>query len=74
MVTKTRAKDYKGERIQYKHTNEIDRFYAIPNSNSKWRIVPNGIIEKERIADLNIHSPNQPLDFRISVNVEHPRN
>ncbi|KAG1140360.1 hypothetical protein G6F37_009349 [Rhizopus arrhizus] len=81
MVTKTRAKDYKGERIQYKHTNEIDRFYAIPNTHSKWRvtidqqgkIVPNGIIEKERIADLNIHSPNQPLDFRISVNVEHPR-
>ncbi|KAG1454407.1 hypothetical protein G6F56_007328 [Rhizopus delemar] len=81
MVNKTQAKDYKGERIQYKHTNEIDRFYSIPDTYTKWRvttdstgkIVPNGIVEKERIADLNIHSPNQPLDFRISVNVEHPR-
>lgn len=37
------------------------------------QIVPNGIIEKERVADLNVHAPNQPLDFRISINVEHPR-
>ncbi|CEI88299.1 hypothetical protein G6F70_004363 [Rhizopus microsporus] len=81
MVNKTQAKDYKGERIRYKHTNEIDKFYDIPNSKGRWRvtvdqqgqIVPNGIIEKERVADLNVHAPNQPLDFRISINVEHPR-
>jgi hypothetical protein len=36
-------------------------------------VVPNGIIEKIRVADLNIHSPNQPLDYRISVNIEKPR-
>ncbi|KAI9243460.1 CYTH-like domain-containing protein [Sporodiniella umbellata] len=81
MVNKTQNKEYRGERIQYKHTNEVDRFYSVPNSYSKWRVttdasgkvVPNGIVEKERVADLNIHSPNQPLDFRISVNIEHPR-
>lgn len=33
----------------------------------------NGIIEKIRVADLNIHSPNQPLDYRISINLEQPR-
>lgn len=35
--------------------------------------MPNGIIEKNRLADLNIHSPNQPLDYRISINTESPR-
>ncbi|KAI8988469.1 CYTH-like domain-containing protein [Mycotypha africana] len=82
MVNKTQARDYRGERIKYKHTMETDRFYIIPNSKSKIRvsteqstnqIVPNGIVEKERVADLNIHAPNQPLDYRISINIEHPR-
>lgn len=36
-------------------------------------MVPNGIIEKKRLADINIHSPNQPLDYRISINIESPR-
>ena len=35
--------------------------------------MPNGIIEKVRVADLNIHAPNQALDFRISINQEQPR-
>jgi polynucleotide 5'-triphosphatase len=35
--------------------------------------VPNGIIEKIRVADLNIHAPNQSLDYRISINIETPR-
>ncbi|KAI9483861.1 MAG: CYTH-like domain-containing protein [Benjaminiella poitrasii] len=82
MVNKSQARDYKGERIKYKHTMEKDRFYEIPNSRGKWRvttdqatgqIVPNGIIEKKRIGDLNIHAPNQPLDYRISINIEIPR-
>lgn len=33
----------------------------------------NGIIEKIRVADLNIHAPTQPLDYRISINLEIPR-
>ena len=37
------------------------------------KIVPNGVIEKQRVADLNIHAPNQPLDYRISINLEKPR-
>lgn len=68
--------------MKYKHTKETDRFFEIPATRSKVRvtvdqgtgkIVPNGIIEKIRVADLNIHSPNQPLDYRISINIEKPR-
>ncbi|KAF1798186.1 mRNA triphosphatase CET1 [Mucor lusitanicus] len=82
MVNKTQAREYRGERIKYKHTIETDKFYEIPHSRQKLRvttenatgkIVPNGIIEKVRVADLNIHAPNQALDFRISINRELPR-
>ncbi|KAL9538324.1 hypothetical protein MBANPS3_011017 [Mucor bainieri] len=82
MVNKTQAREYRGERIKYKHTIETDKFYEIPHTRKKLRvttesatgkIVPNGIIEKVRVADLNIHAPNQALDFRISINRELPR-
>ncbi|KAJ8661589.1 hypothetical protein O0I10_002857 [Lichtheimia ornata] len=83
LVTKSNARGYRGERIHYKHTYETDRFYH-PNNNArtKWRVttnqqtgqlVENGIIEKIRVADLNIHAPTQPLDYRISINLEIPR-
>ncbi|CAG8637788.1 14312_t:CDS:2, partial [Acaulospora colombiana] len=35
-------------------------------------IVKGGIVEKVRIAFLNIYSPNTQLDYRISVNSERP--
>ncbi|RCH80349.1 mRNA-capping enzyme subunit beta, partial [Rhizopus stolonifer] len=81
LVNKTQAREYKGERIKYKHTIETDRFYEMPNSRQKCRvttdkegkIVPHGIIEKQRVADLNIHAPNQLLDYRISINIEKPQ-
>ncbi|KAG0165118.1 mRNA-capping enzyme subunit beta [Apophysomyces sp. BC1034] len=80
-VNRTQARDYKGDRIKYKHTKEVDHFYQV--GNAKYRvttdqktgqIVPNGIIEKVRVANLNIHSPMRSLDYRISVNIEKPRN
>lgn len=62
---------------------ETDRFHNSPTSprtkyrvttNTKTRqLVANGIIEKIRLADLNIHSPRQSLDYRISINQEMPR-
>ncbi|KAI8883168.1 mRNA triphosphatase CET1 [Backusella circina FSU 941] len=82
LVEKTNAPDYRGERIRYKHTNETDRFYEDSKTRKKCRVtvdqktgqvVPNGIIEKTRVIDLNIHSPMQALDYRISVNLENPR-
>ncbi|KAI9023781.1 CYTH-like domain-containing protein [Phycomyces nitens] len=81
-TNKTQAKDYRGERIAYKHTKETDRFFPSMQSRNNirvttdqqtGRIVPNGIIEKKRIADLNVHSPSNALDYRISVNLEMPR-
>ncbi|KAI7885965.1 mRNA triphosphatase CET1 [Mucor mucedo] len=82
-VNRTQARDYKGERVKYKHTIETDRFFESPTNHrnryrvtteqSTGKVVENGIIEKIRVADLNIHSPNQPLDFRISINLEQPR-
>ncbi|KAG0349167.1 mRNA-capping enzyme subunit beta [Podila humilis] len=75
----TRHKDFKGYQIQYKHTKEIDQFY--PSSHGKTRVtkdqstntvVENGIVKKDRIADLDVFSPRSPFDFRISVNVENP--
>ncbi|GAA5800227.1 hypothetical protein HPULCUR_005652 [Helicostylum pulchrum] len=79
-VNRTQAREYKGERVKYKHTIETDRFYEIGRSKcrvtteqSTGKIVENGIIEKIRVADLNIHSPNQALDYRISINIEKPR-
>ncbi|ORY96798.1 CYTH-like domain-containing protein [Syncephalastrum racemosum] len=82
LVSKSNASDHKGERIRYKHTRETDRFYAIQGTRNKWRvttdqqtgaIVPNGIVEKVRVADLNVFSPKSPLDYRISINIEIPR-
>ncbi|KAL0074063.1 CYTH-like domain-containing protein [Phycomyces blakesleeanus] len=81
-TNKSQVKDYKGERIAYKHTRETDRFFPLPQSRNNIRVttdqqtgkvVPNGIIEKKRLADLNIHSPANALDYRISVNLEIPR-
>ncbi|KAI7851425.1 CYTH-like domain-containing protein, partial [Circinella umbellata] len=81
LVTKTRSPNYKRERIQYAHTKETDTFYPV-GRRDKWRvttdqktgqIVPNGIIEKQRITNIDIHVPKQPLDYRISINVEIPR-
>ncbi|KAI8099206.1 CYTH-like domain-containing protein [Halteromyces radiatus] len=81
LVNKSQAKDYKGERIKYRHTRETDRFHdmggrkkcRVTIDQQTGKIVPDGIIEKVRLEDLNIHSPTQPLDYRISINLEIPQ-
>ncbi|KAJ3085266.1 hypothetical protein HK102_000161 [Quaeritorhiza haematococci] len=68
-----------GCKLRYTHRKEVDQFYR--NRGSKIRVsvdektgqvIPGGVVEKKRIADLNVHMPNAPLDYRISVNVEMP--
>ncbi|KAF9925631.1 mRNA-capping enzyme subunit beta [Linnemannia zychae] len=66
-------------KVEYKHTYEIDQFYTSQGNKTRVtldqktrKILPNGIIKKERIADLDIFSPRRPFDYRISVNVEEP--
>ncbi|KAI8146362.1 CYTH-like domain-containing protein [Fennellomyces sp. T-0311] len=82
-VEKSNKRDYKGERIRYAHTYEIDSFHSGNSSrDEKWRVTrdqrtgelkPGGIIEKQRVMNINVHVPKQPLDYRISINLELPR-
>ncbi|KAG0257802.1 mRNA-capping enzyme subunit beta [Actinomortierella ambigua] len=65
---------------QYKHTRETDRFFKdgiqgkvrVTVDQKTGQVVPNGIVKKDRVADLDIYSPRNPFDFRISVNIEAP--
>ncbi|RUS34239.1 CYTH-like domain-containing protein [Jimgerdemannia flammicorona] len=78
-VTRSQHRDYKGAKIQYKHTKECDRFYDVGQSKVRvttdqatGQVVPGGIVEKVRVANLNVFSPGSAFDYRISVNVEVP--
>ncbi|ORX48837.1 mRNA triphosphatase CET1 [Hesseltinella vesiculosa] len=77
LTNKAHDRDFKGERIKYCHTREIDQFYNV--YDKKYRVtidektrqvIPGGIVEKIRLENLDIHSPLTPIDFRISVNLE----
>lgn len=73
------------EHVTYRHQKEIDYFFDehIPETGrvehlrvtrdaQTLQVKPGGIVSKQRIADINIHSPNHPFDFRISINTEMP--
>lgn len=73
------------ERMAYQHRKETDSFYdevsestgqkehiRVTRDNETQDIVPNGVIRKTRIADLNVFCPTQPYDYRISINTETP--
>ncbi|KAG0200385.1 mRNA-capping enzyme subunit beta [Mortierella sp. GBA30] len=64
---------------RYQHTYEIDQFFTSANGKTRVTkdqktnaVIPNGIVQKDRIADLDVFSPKNPFDFRISVNIEVP--
>ncbi|KAF9900929.1 mRNA-capping enzyme subunit beta [Lobosporangium transversale] len=78
-LEQTRRTEPPERQIRYQHTHEIDQLYTTPNGKTRVtvdqktnKIIPNGIIKKDRIADLDVFSPRNPFDFRISVNVEVP--
>lgn len=73
------------EHMAYQHRKETDSFYdevsettgqkehiRVTRDNVTQEIVPNGVIKKTRIADLNVFCPAQPYDYRISINTETP--
>ncbi|KAI9095145.1 CYTH-like domain-containing protein [Phlyctochytrium arcticum] len=67
-----------GCKTRYVHTKEIDQYYQSGGGN-KTRVSRDQktgqvreVIMKKRIADIEIHLPNSPLDCRISVNWEIP--
>ncbi|KNF06531.1 hypothetical protein PSTG_00405 [Puccinia striiformis f. sp. tritici PST-78] len=76
-VHETNSKNYSGAKVDYVHTKEIDEFHDKQIRVSKdWsgknqNSTPRSIF-KEKLAHLDIHCPGKQLDFRISVNIEHP--
>ncbi|KAJ2389597.1 mRNA-capping enzyme subunit beta [Coemansia sp. RSA 2611] len=76
-VDETRRAEFRGARVEYRHTREIDHFYRI--NGTRVRVTRNKetgevlqVITKSKIADLNIYSPRTKLDIRITINEERP--
>ncbi|KAI9505171.1 mRNA-capping enzyme subunit beta [Coemansia spiralis] len=74
-VDETRRPEFRGSRIEYSHTKEIDHFYKL--DGTRIRVTTDkesgqviAVITKTKIADLNIYSPRTKLDIRISINEE----
>ncbi|TKY88997.1 hypothetical protein EX895_002238 [Sporisorium graminicola] len=79
LVSRSGEPSYTGARISYQRRKEIDYFHPAPSGKVRvtrdaetLAIKPDGIVQKQRIADLNIHCPNRLFDYRISINVENP--
>lgn len=66
--------------IAYTHLHELDTFVALPGAgNRKVRIRRNkktgqivDIVEKRRLADLNVYCPMRRFDYRLSISEEIP--
>ncbi|KAJ3169423.1 mRNA-capping enzyme subunit beta [Geranomyces variabilis] len=68
--------------LRYIHTNEVDHYHeggGGDGGRNKIRVSMDQktgqvreVLCKRRIADLEIHLPNSPLDFRISMSLEMP--
>lgn len=63
--------------VSYQHRYETDEFYDSPGG--KLRVTKDtktqqilGAIQKQRLANLDIHIPESHMDYRISVTIEHP--
>ncbi|SYW83203.1 related to CTL1 - RNA 5`-triphosphatase with manganese- or cobalt-dependent NTPase activities [Ustilago bromivora] len=79
LVSRSAESSYTGAKISYQRRKEIDYFHPAPNGKVRvtrdaetLAIKPGGIVQKQRIADLNIHCPNRLFDYRISISVENP--
>ncbi|KDN48271.1 hypothetical protein RSAG8_02863, partial [Rhizoctonia solani AG-8 WAC10335] len=64
-------------RVKYSHTKLVDEFYV--EGHEKTRVTRDektgqvaACVRKKRIADLDVHSPKQNVDWRISINLEEP--
>ncbi len=70
---------FKERHERYEHTYEIDQFFSSAQGKTRVtkdqktnQVIPNGIVQKDRIADIDVFSPRNPFDFRVSVNIEVP--
>jgi polynucleotide 5'-triphosphatase len=81
-VEDQRDPSYSGAPIRYDHYREIDFFHPaergargkirVTQDEKTGQIKPMGIIQKTRLADMNVFVPRRDFDFRISVNTEEP--
>ncbi|KAI1316039.1 mRNA-capping enzyme subunit beta [Mortierella claussenii] len=78
-LEQTRKTEPPERQIRYQHTREIDQFYSTPAGKTRVtrdqktnEVIPNGIVKKDRIADLDVYSPRNAFDYRVSVNIEVP--
>lgn len=37
-----------------------------------FQIIPNGIVRKTKLAEVNVYCPSSPLDYRITISQELP--
>ncbi|KAG9125739.1 mRNA-capping enzyme subunit beta [Ceratobasidium sp. 392] len=65
-------------RVKYSHTKLVDEFFG-EGHGEKTRVTRDektgkvtACVRKRRIANLDIHSPKQGVDWRISINLEEP--
>ncbi|CAE6468991.1 unnamed protein product [Rhizoctonia solani] len=65
-------------RVKYLHTKLVDEFYG-EGHGEKTRVTRDektgkvaACVRKKRIANLDVHSPQQGVDWRISINLEEP--
>lgn len=79
-VNESNQPGYPGKIVSYQHLYEKDCFYNSNNSKIRVtfdsrtnRIKEGGIIIKNKLEHMDISSPLNNLDFRISVNEEIPR-
>jgi hypothetical protein len=79
LVSRSGESSYTGAKVSYQRRKEIDYFHPAPGGKVRvtrdadtLAIKPDGIIQKQRIADLNIHCPNRLFDYRISINTAAP--
>nr|CDI57066.1 related to CTL1-RNA 5`-triphosphatase with manganese-or cobalt-dependent NTPase activities [Melanopsichium pennsylvanicum 4] len=79
LVSKSGEASYTGAKVSYQRRKEIDYFHPAPTGKVRVTrdaetlvIKQDGVVQKQRIADLNIHCPNRLFDYRISINAENP--
>jgi hypothetical protein len=64
--------------LHFDRAQHVDSFYGGRGGKTRvsrdrgGNIVENGVVRKRRIADLNIFSPNEVFDWRVSASVEDP--
>lgn len=64
--------------LRYERVQQVDSFYAgrggkvRVSRDLRGNVIPSGVVQKRRLADLHVSSPRERFDFRISANVEEP--